>query len=209
MESLFDKELPRFRVIPLKQALEFLLPRHYAGRKPMVVIAFGAFEDGELKAVCTFGIPATGFLCAGICGEEFRSSVIELNRLCADGYSGQLSEFCAFCFRHLAGKTKYEIIVSYSDSGQNHHGYIYRALNFIYTGATKQRTDPVSGDKHSRHQKCEGMPRQIRTSKHRYILFIGKRKKQLRKLLKYEVIPYPKGDNKNYILGEFQKPILL
>ena len=33
------------------------------------------------------------------------------------------------------------IIVSYADSGMKHCGYIYKATNWIYTGATKERTD--------------------------------------------------------------------
>ena len=38
--------------------------------------------------------------------------------------------------------------------------------------------------------------------KHRYVYFTGKSKKKLRKLLKYPVQPYPKGNNTRYVLGE-------
>ena len=51
-----------------KIASDFLLPRHYSGRIPSITKAFGWFVDGELKAVCTFGKPASPYICDGVCG---------------------------------------------------------------------------------------------------------------------------------------------
>jgi integrase len=48
-----------FSSITYKQAVDFLLPRHYSGRKPSITFSFGYFENNELKAVCTFGKPAS------------------------------------------------------------------------------------------------------------------------------------------------------
>lgn len=94
----------------------------------------------------------------------------------------------------------------------NHHGYIYQACNFIYTGCTKQRTDKYNG-KHARHgTDNENGIRQVRTAKHRYIYFCTKDKKFKKlwlSLLKYPVLPYPKGDNKNYNLGDIYYPVLI
>lgn len=51
------------------EAVEFVLPKHYSGRKPQVTKAFGWFDNsGDLKAVCTFGKPASPFLCKGLLG---------------------------------------------------------------------------------------------------------------------------------------------
>lgn len=50
------------------EAWEFLKPRHYAGRKPQISKAFGWRINNKLVAVCTFGKPASGTLCTGICG---------------------------------------------------------------------------------------------------------------------------------------------
>lgn len=137
--------------IPYKTAVEFLLPRHYSGRVSTISKAFGLYVEDNLKAVCTFGKPASPSLCAGICGKEFSSNVYELNRLCReDDYKEPLSRFVAKCLREL--KDMNWIIVSYSDTAMNHHGYIYQALNFLYTGQTKSRTDKFTeGNKHSRH----------------------------------------------------------
>ena len=65
-------------------ATEFLLPRHYSGRVPSISKAFGWFVKGELKAVCTFGKPASPALCVGVCGEKYADRVYELNRLCRE-----------------------------------------------------------------------------------------------------------------------------
>ena len=106
------------------------------------------------------------------------------------------------------------IIVSYSDTGVGHHGYIYQACNFLYTGATKERTDIYTGDgKHSRHYTDEDMScgyRQVRSAKHRYVYFcthLKSEKDEWRRALKYPVQPYPKGDNfPPYKLGTIAKP---
>ena len=196
--------------ISYKEAIDFLLPKHYSGRKPHIAIAFGLYKDNILQAVCTFGKPASHSLCRGICGEEYANKVYELNRLCRlDTYDKPLSQFVGACLRNL--KVNNWIIVSYSDMAMTHHGYIYQACNFLYTGATKSRTDFYSGEKHSRHSRpVEGL-RQFRSSKHRYVYICGDKrfKKKILEVLNYKVMPYPKGDNKNYTLGEYLKPIII
>lgn len=122
--------------IKAEDAAAWLLPRHYSGRVPSISKAFGWYVNGELKAVCTFGKPASQSLCKGVCGEKYEENVYELNRLCReDGFSEPLSSFVSACLRRL--RVMHWIIVSYSDMAMNHHGYIYQACNFIYTGATK------------------------------------------------------------------------
>lgn len=200
--------------IPYKQAVDFLLPRHYSGRKPPVSYAFGLFISDKLKAVCTFGKPVSTYLCSGVCGEEYADKVFELNRLCRDeDVEVPMSQFVASCLRELAKEDL--IIVSYADTEMNHHGYIYQASNFIYTGATKRRTDKYTkGNKHSRHYNNDeqfGL-RKVRSSKHRYIYFATKNKRkraEYKSKLKYPVFPYPKGENKTYELGEYLEPTIV
>ena len=199
-----------FKEITFSEAVSFLLPKHYSGRKPSISKAFGWFDGDELKAACTFGKPASASLCKGVCGEEYYLSVYELNRLCrTEDLDKPLSQFVAQCLKELK---QYDwIIVSYSDTAMNHHGYIYQACNFIYTGATKPRTDMYTeSGKHSRHYKAENQNglRKVRSAKHRYIYFCTNsksRKSEWIKNLKYPIMPYPKGDNSNYVLGEYLK----
>lgn len=204
-----------FKEIATKDAAAFLLPRHYSGRTPTISKAYGVFDGEELKAVCTFGKPASASLCKGVCGIEYYKQVYELNRLCrTEDTTIQLSQFVSWCLRQL--KPFNWIIVSYSDTAMNHHGYIYQACNFIYTGATKPRTDMyVPNGKHPRHYKHEEQTglRKVRSAKHRYIYFCTSDKKLKRAwldALKYPIEQYPKGDNSNYILGNYlQEQIVL
>lgn len=200
--------------ITSREAIEFLLPKHYSGRKPQITKAFGWKIDGQLVAVCTFGKPASPALCVGICGKEHSSSVYELNRLCrVEELEEPLSQFVSACLRLL--KDENWIVVSYSDTGMHHNGYIYQACNFIYTGQTKERTDKwTDGNKHSRHydNAKQGRFRKVRTAKNRYVYFCTK-DKRLKKLwvdsMNYPILPYPKAKNQNYILGDYMKPILV
>lgn len=94
----------------------------------------------------------------------------------------------------------------------NHHGYIYQACNFLYTGCTKERTDIYTPEgKHSRHYNKDDDSgfRKVRSAKHRYIFFcthLSRLKKEWKEHLNYPILPYPKGDNnEDYELGDFLK----
>jgi hypothetical protein len=193
------------------EAIEFILPRHYSGRKPNVSWAYGWVIEGKLMAAVTYGKPANSSLCDGICGKEHTGKVYELNRLCReDELEEQLSQFVSATLRRLSYENL--IIVSYADSGANHNGYIYQATNFMYTGKTKQRLEFHNEGKHSRHGNKESNLRQIRTAKHRYVFFATKSKalrKKLMSSLNYEVLPYPKEFSGKYVLGEYLKPTVV
>jgi len=204
----------KVELISSREACNFLLPKHYSGRKPNISTAFGLVYEDQLVAVLTVGKPASNSLCVGVCGHKHSASVFELNRLCRlDEWKEPMSSFVSCCLRKL--KSKDYIIVSYADRSMNHSGYIYQASNFIYTGSTKERTDKYTeGNKHSRHydnsNQC-GL-RKVRSSKHRYIYFCTSNKKLLsewKDSLNYSIQPYPKEVNKKYTLGEFQKPIII
>ena len=204
--------------IDSKLASDFLMPKHYSGRKPNVSLAFGWYsqvcEDGlpdekYLMAVCTFGKPASNTLCDGIAGKEHSHKVYELNRLCRlDEWGEPLSQFVSACLRRIKNSKQW-IIVSYADTGMGHNGYIYQACNFIYTGATKKRLEFHVQNGHSRHGSKNSGLRQIRTSKHRYVFLAVKDKrlkKDIERSLRYEAQKYPKGVNRNYDLGFVLKP---
>lgn len=79
----------------------------------------------------------------------------------------------------------------------------------MYTGMNAERTDMyVPGGKHSRHYNPDeqGEYRKVRSSKYRYIYFCTRNKhlkKSWQSRLNYSILPYPKGDNSNYILGNY------
>ena len=197
--SIKDKYSVRY--IESWQCKEWLLHKHYAKRIPSITYSFGLYIESLLVGVLTIGKPASPSLCDGVCGKEYTSFVYELNRICInDGLDKNcLSYFVSKSLKMIKDSL---IIVSYADSKMNHIGYIYQATNWFYTGATKERTDIGFEDgKHSRHYDKaidKKKNRKFRSSKHRYIYFIGKMKREFIDALKYPILPYPKGENKRY-----------
>lgn len=198
------KEIYNVQPIDAFVTHDWLLHKHYAKRIPSISYAFGLFKDNIMQGICTFGMPPSRPLCTGVCGVEFAENVLELNRLCInEGLDKNvLSYFVSNCIKFLP---KNLILISYADVSQGHHGYIYQATNWIYTGLSALRTDLIdinNPNKHPRHLKInENNKHNIikinRPRKHRYVYFTGKYNLAV-KHLKYKIKPYPKGDNKNY-----------
>jgi len=211
------KDLFTVEKISFSDCKEWLLYKHYAHRIPSISYAFGLFENKILKGICTFGTPASPTLRIGICGEKYSDIVIELNRLVVDCKEKNITSF--FVSRCLQKIDRPKIIVSYADTAYNHHGYIYQACNFIYTGLSAKRTDwKIEGMEHLNNVTITDMARgqdnrrefieknigeislEDRSRKYRYVYFLGskKEKKEFLQALKYKIEPYPKGDNTRY-----------
>jgi len=198
--------------VPAKQTHEWLLKKHYAKRIPVINYSFGLYFDGMLKGICTFGRPASPPLCVGICGEDYKDYVFELNRLVIDDDmpKGTASYFVGSCLRQLPGNM---IVVSFADTEQGHIGIVYQATNFLYTGLSDKHLEwrMVGSNKHSKNVCKEySLEERInnpnlfyqveRPRKHRYIYFIGSKsfRNKARKALRYSIEPYPKGKTQRY-----------
>ena len=179
--------------IGYKDCLDLILNVHYAKRVPSISYAYGLFDDEEMIGIVTYGSPASPFLCKGVCGEQFKSEVIELNRLVLIHNKKNQASYLISKSMKLLPKPK--IIVSYADTAYGHQGLVYQASNFLFTGTTKPRTDMASKNgKHSRHSLGDRTQRVFRSSKHRYVFFIGSKsqKKIYLENLKYPIQTYPK-----------------
>ena len=180
--------------IPYSATKDWILNIHYAKRMPSISFAYGLYHYDEMVGMVSYGTPASPSLCKGICGEEHKHNVIELNRLVLkDNLPTQASFLVS---RSLKLLPKPKVVVSYADTAQDHAGIIYQACNFLFTGTTKARTDIAGKDgKHSRHHLGDRQNRINRSAKHRYVYFIGskKDKKTLRNALRYTIEDtYPK-----------------
>ncbi len=193
----------KYKIIPIPKELtyEWILRKHYAKRIPSISYSYGLYDNYNLEGILTIGKPASPSLCEGICGKDYSPYVYELNRLCVNDNleKNTLSFFVSSSIKQIKDNI---ILVSYADSFYNHIGYIYQATNWHYTGKTRERTDIGSEDnRHSRHYDKNidyKLNRKFRSSKYRYVYFIGKMKKQFIEQLRYNILPYPKGDNKRY-----------
>lgn len=107
------------RPVSREQCAPFILGIHYAARWPSISHAFGLFDDAELVGVVTYGAPPSSTLRAGIAGEGFKSSVLELNRLCLKhNRPNEASRLISQSLRRLP----MAIIVSFADTAQGHQG---------------------------------------------------------------------------------------
>ena len=180
----------------------WILKKHYAHRMPSVMFAFGLYNEG-LVGVCIFAMTPNY-----VEMEAWKPyDLLELSRLCVNDGLGKnvLSYFVSQSIKLLPSPT---VLISYSDIDWGHHGYIYQATNWLYTGVGGQGSRKFvlkGGDElHQRHSDKipDDMIENIEHSKgkHRYYYFHGNKtdKKKMRKMLRYDVLPYPKGDNKRY-----------
>ena len=212
-----------FKVITINnhEAHQWFLKKHYAKRIPSVSHAFGLYKNNFLCGVCSFGRPMAHQLIKHAFKGNFQDNFLELNRLVIDdGLEKNVLSF--FVSQSLRQLSKPNVVVSYADTSLGHHGYIYQACNFIYTGLSfKKRDYTVEGLEHlhnsslidmvgrdNRGDKVGKLKQMFgdklylkeRPRKHRYFYFIGdkKTKKNMKNLLIYDILPYPKGDNKRY-----------
>lgn len=211
-----------YRVIPIdyEDCRAWCLYKHYAHRIPTICYAFGLYKENELEGICTFGMPPSPTLVEGAMGGKYTDCFLELNRLVVnEGLpKNTLSHFVAQSLQLLP---KPMVVVSFADTFQHHHGYIYQATNWIYTGLTEPRMDTIVKGKENMHSrwmvdkskqtekggavkklKEEGKAyMKERPRKHRYFYFLGdkRQKRDMLKSLKYPIVKeYPKGDNIRY-----------
>ena len=193
------------------QCAPFILGIHYAKRWPSISYAFGLFDGDELTGIVTYGTPPSAPLRRGIAGDQFKSQVLELNRLCLKyNRKNEASRLVGASLRMLPES----IVVSFADTDQDHKGYVYQACNFHYCGLSAKRTDwKVKGKEHLHGQtiadEFRGVPDRAaamrekygddfylspRPRKHRYVFFVGSKtfKRRAMNALKYGIEPYPK-----------------
>lgn len=207
----------KIKSIDKSQTTEWLKYKHYAKRIPPIEYAFGLFNETNLiQGIVTYSTPVSSNLRA-IFNDEFK--LMELNRLVInEGLEKNcLSFLVSQSFKMLPTPL---VIISYADTSQNHHGYIYQATNFIYTGLSAKRTDwKVKGLEHlhgatiadlsrGKENRAEWMREKYgddfyledRSRKHRYFMFLGNKKevKRMKEILPYKIEQYPKGENKRY-----------
>jgi len=190
-------------------AQRIIVDKHYLHRKAPCSFAYGLFTSYSIVGVIMYGTPSSAPLRRGICGDSEKLNVIELTRLWVDDSVGKNGE------SYLIGNTlkliDKEIIVSYAEINQGHLGTVYQATNWIYTGLSAKRGNwTIQGiDRHCQTIADKFTASEIREKygdrfsivdrprKHRYVYFncSKTRKKQLLKLLKYPILPYPKNND--------------
>lgn len=218
----------KYHVEPVLKAeyAGWILKKHYAHRMPSVMFAFGLYAGKALCGVCIYGMPCVDMNDGKCIFKTYRVKTLELNRLVINSNmeNNVLSFFVSQTFRLLE---KPLCLVSFSDMEKFHHGYIYQATNWTYTGLSekggqnkhyilngqdihgKTMTHKWFVDNKLQYDPTKGIDYNFELNggkiipfglKHRYLMFLGsnKEKRTMKADIKYRISPYPKGDNKRY-----------
>lgn len=158
---------------------------HYAGRLPAAAyiracatlhIRGGLFDEdggGEPVAAVVFNIPAA----------QWKEEVWELGRLVKKpGFDFPLTRLIGLAMKGISKLT--DLVISYADWTQNHHGGIYQAASWKYDG----KRDPVEIGVIINGEKVHG-----RTANHRY----GTRSRT--KLAEFGIIAEPLMDDGKHL----------
>lgn len=161
----------KVKVIPAKIANEFVKKHHYSGKVVQnSSLHFGAFLDGKLHGVMSYGSPLDKrkvlHLVVNQFGKQCKwNSMLELNRMAFDDYLPKNSESrcIAISFKLLRKKApQIKWVLSFSDGTQCGDGVIYRASGFVLTQISKSMNLVKFGDKVIHKMTLESNPTQKR-----------------------------------------------
>lgn len=119
---------------------------HYSRTMPMPpVVKIGAYESGEFIGCILFSRGASPYL-----GDAYglsNTEVCELTRVALTEHVTPVSRIIAIALRILLQKERgLRIIVSFADANEGHHGGIYQAGGWIYSGTTARKYDYIGPD---------------------------------------------------------------
>ena len=189
----------RLKVIPSKIANSFIKKHHYSGKVvPNSKLHFGAFLDGVLHGVMSFGSSLDKRKMIGLVKGTKWNEFIELNRMAFDEVLPKYSESrCISIAMRLLKKQAPQIkwVLSFADGTQCGDGTIYRASGFMLTNVKKNTTIGYSEKlkrvvaKHGKEAKKQGRVKPLKGYQLRYVYFLHLEE---RKNLTVPEIPFSK-----------------
>ena len=104
------------------------------------LLKLGVWEDGVFTGVIIFGVGTSATL-----HHQFNiksTEVCELVRVALKKHETPVSRMIAIALRFLHGNAPLlRVVVSFADPSEGHHGGIYQATNWIYTGKSAVTTE--------------------------------------------------------------------
>ena len=235
IEEYFDKSKVIIRKIDKSTAKEMIIKYHYSHTFSLCTVAYGVFyitdnidlffggNEEKLIGAVIYGGPVGRGTALSISPLVKIDEVIELVRLFIfDGFGRNIESFCISKSLYLLRRDfpKIKVVISYSDTEQNHNGGIYQASNFLFTGLNSdinlmpnfsislicfpykwihsRTVFSRYGSHNITHLKKKighTFWRKKEAGKLRYIYIISdkKTKKEIMKTLKMKILPYPKS----------------
>lgn len=126
---------------------------HYSGSMPSGKrIRFGVWEAGQFTGCVIFSRGSTGNIGSPYGLEQHE--VCELTRVALTEHNAPVSQVLAAAIRKLkATNTGLRLVVSYADPSHGHHGGIYQAGNWVYSGQTPPSVEYVDGAGRRYHER--------------------------------------------------------
>ena len=111
---------------------------HYSRKIPVgKLVKVGVWEGGKFIGAIVFGdglLGPTQYVYGGI--DKFK--IAEIVRIALREHSWPVSRMIAIAIKLMRKRCPgIELIVAFADQGENHHGGIYQAANFVYTGESE------------------------------------------------------------------------
>ncbi len=190
---------------------------HYSKCIPVnKLVKIGAWENNKFIGVVIFSPGASAYS-----GRRYglsKQQICELTRVALSCHKNPVSKILSISMKFLKLKNPgLRMIVSYADPRQNHHGGIYQAGNWIYSGVTEPGGDfeyLIDGKwTHPRSVKEKfgfkgkaliekGVKVRKPTDKHRYLMPLDD---EMRKKIEPLRKPYPKrAKSKDNVASGFQ-----
>lgn len=185
---------------------------HYAASMPVPpLVKIGVWENAEFVGVVVFSRGASSNLMKpyGLGQDEG----CELTRVALKGHETPVSRILSIAIKFLKRHSpRLRLIVSFSDPHQGHHGGIYQAGNWIYTGQTSpgieywrrgKRLHPrqvsrrgwnIQQGKKRKTFKPEDCTVVKTPGKHRYVMPLDK---DMGRLVRGYAKPYPKRERRS------------
>lgn len=170
---------------------------HYSKCVPSgKLVKIGAWEDGKFIGVVIFSRGASPHLLSKYNLTQFEGC--ELTRVALQRHKVQVSKILSISIKFLKKQCPgLKLIVSFADSEQGHHGGIYQATNWIYTGKSEPTIEYYVNNKWTHVRVAYGIVKnnkgkykiRERKGKHRYLFPLYEDIKPKIELLK---LPYPK-----------------
>ena len=149
---------------------------HYSKCLPVgKLVKVGAWENNKFIGCVIFGRGANNNMLKPFGLEQ--DDGCELVRVALSKHETPVSKIMATAVRFLKkSQPGLKLIVSYADPEQNHHGGIYQACNWIYTGPSAKAIKIFYNGKWSHKKTVDDagvnqtkLPKKIVSGKHRYL----------------------------------------
>lgn len=167
---------------------------HYSKCLPVgKLVRIGAWENGKFIGVVLFGRGASPNL-----GNKFdlgQDQCAELVRIALSSHISPVSRILSIAIRYLRKTNKkLRLIVSFADPDKGHHGGIYQATNWIYSGDSASTVELFVDGRwvHWRggfYNKTNKTEKRLMPGKHRYLMPLDS---DMKKLILPLAKPYPK-----------------